>query len=193
MYGMGIVRGMLITFQHFVKTYTADLKHFPRYFRKDRRDIHQKLTDTGAFTVQYPEERLRVYERYRSFPVLIYNKETGEERCTACGICSKVCPPQCIWIVRAKGPDGRPKPEPEDFSIDVSICMSCGFCAEFCPFDSIKMDHNFEVAGYERMHTYIYDKKTLLVSDEYYAQTHPVAAAEEDEVRRKKAEAKATR
>jgi NADH-quinone oxidoreductase subunit I len=136
---------------------------------------------------------LKVWERFRSFPVLIYEAATGEARCTACGICSKVCPPQCIWIVRAKTPEGRPMPQPEEFQIDISICMSCGFCAEFCPFDAIKMDHNFELADYERLESYVFDKKRLLVSSDYYAQTHPVAAAEEDEARRKKAEAKATR
>jgi NADH-quinone oxidoreductase subunit I len=71
--------------------------------------------------------------------------------------------------------------------------MSCGFCAEFCPFDSIKMDHKFEYAGYERMEAYVLNKKDLLVSSDYYAQIRPTDAAEEDEARRKKAEAKAAR
>jgi NADH-quinone oxidoreductase subunit I len=191
--GLGIVRGMLVTLQHFILSYAEDLKRFPRRYRVDKAAINQRVSERGVFTVQYPEERLQVWERFRSFPALIYESSTGEGRCTACGICAKVCPPQCIWIVRAKTPEGKPKPEPEEFTIDISICMSCGFCAEFCPFDSIKMDHRFEVAGYERCETYIYNKKDLLVSSDYYAQTHPVAAAEEDEVRRKKAEAKAAR
>ena len=193
MTGLGIARGMLVTLWHFILTYVEDLKRFPRRYRTDKDAVKQGLDARGVFTVQYPEERLRVYERFRSFPVLIYEESTGEERCTACGICAKVCPPQCIWIVRAKTPEGKPKPKPEEFSIDISICMSCGFCAEFCPFDSIKMDHNFELAGYERLEAYVYDKRALLVSSAYYAKTHPLAAAEEDEARRKKAEAKAAR
>jgi NADH-quinone oxidoreductase subunit I len=127
------------------------------------------------------------------FPVLIYEAATGEERCTACGICAKVCPTQCIWIVRAKGPDGRPSPHPEEFVIDESICMSCGSCAEFCPFDAIKMDHRFEMATYERMETLVHHKKDLRVSSDYYAKIRPTDAAAEDEARRKKAEAKAAR
>jgi NADH-quinone oxidoreductase subunit I len=146
-----------------------------------------------VFTVQYPDERLAVPERFRYFPVLIYDSKTGEELCTACGICAKVCPPQCIWIVRAKGEDGRPKPQPEEFSIDVSICMSCGFCAEYCPFDAIKMDHRFELADYERHQSFVFNKKRLLVSEDYYRETHPRQWAEEEEARRKKAEAKAAR
>lgn len=193
MNGFGIVRGMLVTFRRFALTYVEDLKRFPRRYRPDKAAVQQSPKDRGAFTVQYPEERLKVFERFRSFPVLIYETGSGEERCTACGICAKVCPPQCIWIVRAKTPEGKPRPHPDEFFIDISICMSCGFCAEFCPFDSIKMDPRFELADYERLVTYVYDKKKLLVSSDYYAQTHPVAAAEEDEARRKKAEAKAAR
>lgn len=193
MNGLGIARGMLITLWHFLLTYAEDLKRFPRRYRKDAASVHQTAAMRGVSTVQYPEERLQVWERFRSFPVLIYEAATGEARCTACGICAKVCPPQCIWIVRAKGPDGRPKPQPDEFTIDISICMSCGFCAEFCPFDAIKMDHRYELSAYERMETYIYNKKDLLVSSDYYAQIRPLAAAEEDEARRKKAEAKAAR
>jgi NADH-quinone oxidoreductase subunit I len=193
MTGLGIARGMLVTFWHFILTYVEDVKHFPRRYRTDKNSVNQATAARGVFTVQYPEERLRTFERARCFPVLVYDAATGEERCTACGICAKVCPPQCIWIVRAKTPEGKPKPEPEAFNIDISICMSCGLCAEFCPFDSIKMDHKFELAGYERLESYLLDKKRLLVSSDYYAQTHPLAAAEEDEARRKKAEAKAAR
>ena len=193
MNGMGVARGMWITFTHFVRTYSEDLRRFPRRYRSDKDAVQQKVSEQGVFSVQYPEERLRVFERARVFPVLVAEAATDELRCTACGICSKVCPPQCIWIVRAKGPDGRPKPNPEEFYIDVAICMSCGLCAEFCPFDAIKMDQRFEYAGYERVNSFVHDIKTLSVSSEYYAKTHPLAAAEEDEVRRKKAEAKAAR
>jgi NADH-quinone oxidoreductase subunit I len=193
MTGIGIARGMLLTLWHFIVTYTEDLKNFPHRYRKDKAAVIQTTAAKGVFTVQYPEEKMRVFERFRSFPVLIYEAATGEARCTACGICSKVCPPQCIWIVREKGPDGRPRPHPDQFNIDLSICMSCGFCAEYCPFDAIKMDHKFELAAYERLESYVYDKEKLLVSSDYYAETHPVAAAEEDEARRKKSEAKAAR
>src|SRR5262249_58429080 len=39
-----------------------------------------------------------------------------EDWCTSCGICAKVCPPQCIWIVRGSDPNtGRPVPQPTAF------------------------------------------------------------------------------
>ena len=51
----------------------------------------------------------------------------------ACGICAKVCPPQCIWIVRDMDENGKPVAQPAEFYIDVAVCMSCSFCTEFCP------------------------------------------------------------
>ena len=80
--------------------------------------------------------------------------EDGEQeiRCTSCGICAKVCPPQCIWIERTTNPETkRPVPEPKEFYIDVDICMNCGFCSEYCPFDAIKMDHDYELSVYKRL------------------------------------------
>ncbi len=66
--------------------------------------------DRGLFTVEYPDERLPVYERFRVLPVLIYDTEDGNVRCTSCNICAKVCPPQCIWMTQAKGPKGTVVP-----------------------------------------------------------------------------------
>ena len=53
--------------------------------------------------------------------------------------------------------------------------MNCGLCAEYCPFDAIKMDHNFELSNYERHQTHIYSLQDVLVSSDFYAQTHPEA------------------
>ncbi|MFQ6058447.1 MAG: NuoI/complex I 23 kDa subunit family protein [Anaerolineae bacterium] len=191
MFGLGILKGMGVTLKHFLETYLADVGQFPRRYRADAAAVRQAPRERGLFTVQYPEEKLAVPERFRYLPMLLYEEESGEERCTACGICAKVCPPQCIWIVRAVGEDGKPEPRAEEFCIDVSVCMSCGFCAEFCPFDAIKMDHRYELSSYERHETLVYDKRDLLVSTEYYARTHPTAWAEEEAVRRKKEAARA--
>ena len=78
--------------------------------------------------------------------MLVYDDEDGNVRCTSCNICAKVCPPQCIWMTQAKGPKGNVVPLPEDFYIDMDVCMNCGLCSEYCPFDAIKMDQNFELS-----------------------------------------------
>ena len=83
-------------------------------------------------------------------------------------------PPQCIWIERSSNPKtGRPIPEPTEFFIDIDVCMNCGLCAEYCPFDAIKMDHNFELASYDRSKSHIYDKDQLLKPASYYASIRP--------------------
>jgi NADH-quinone oxidoreductase subunit I len=182
---------MAVTLKHFVETYVSDFKRFPRRYRDDAHAVRQMPGERGVFTIQYPEERLAVPERFRYLPMLLWDTKEDKLRCTACGICAKVCPPQCIWIVRGTKPDGKPRPEPDEFYIDVSICMSCGFCAEFCPFDAIKMDHKFELSTYERHESLVYDLERLKVTTDYYAETHPLAWAEEEEARRQKAAAKA--
>ena len=196
LYGLNILTGMAITARHFVETYIEDFKYW--FGDKKRQSSFRNQPETlGSFTVQYPEEKLKVPERFRVLPVLIYEEDSGDCRCTACGICAKVCPPQCIWIVQAKGQDGKPKPKANDFFIDMDVCMNCGFCSEFCPFDAIKMDHQFELSNYERKQSHVYNMQDLLVSTDYYAQTHPrawakeLAVKEEEEKKRKAKEAAA--
>src|SRR5262245_27113198 len=191
LYGFNILTGMAVTARHFVQTYIEDFKYW--FGHKERQKTFRNKPDSiGSFTVQYPEEKLKVPERFRVLPVLVYEQDSGDVRCTACGICAKVCPPQCIWIVQTKDRTGKPKPKVTDFFIDMDVCMSCGFCSEFCPFDAIKMDHQFELSNYERKKSHVYDMQDLLVSTEYYAKTHPRAwakelAVKEEEEKKKKA------
>lgn len=188
MNGLGILRGLAVTLRHFVLTVTGG-----RMTRQQagapavRQDPGEDAR--GVFTVQYPEQKLALPERFRSFPILLYEDETGQDRCTSCGICAKVCPPQCIWIVRSAGPDGKPIPQPAEFIIDTSICMSCGLCAEYCPFDAIKMDHEYELATSERHQTLLLHKAALRRPVSYHARIHPTDYAEEEAERRAKAEA----
>jgi NADH-quinone oxidoreductase subunit I len=175
-YGIGILRGMLLTLGHFVRTYSEDARRALGARAGGKRGPGAR----GIFTVQYPEERVPVPERFRVLPILLYDGETGEPRCTACGICAKVCPPQCIWISQARGTDGKPRNKPEEFSIEPDVCMNCGLCAEHCPFGSIKMDHRFELAVRARLRGEALTMPDLLVSTEYWAKTHPKAWAEEE-------------
>lgn len=194
MNGMGILRGMGITIKHFIETYTQDLKSKNRYNNPAGIEMRTKSDTSGIFTVQYPEEKIPVPEEFRFLPFLVYDEgENGQKelRCTSCGICAKVCPPQCIWIVRTNDPNtGRPIPAPAEFYIDIDICMNCGFCAEYCPFDAIKMDHDYEVASYERMHHHIYDKEKLSKPASYYAGIRPSNYALEEAARAEKEAAK---
>ncbi len=187
MYGMGILRGLGVVFKHFVDSYLDDLRWLGnRYYNPEALQVRQSPKARGVFTVQYPEEKLTTPEEFRFIPFLVYEEKGAEKeyRCTSCGICAKVCPPQCIWIERSNDPKtGRPIPDPRNFYIDIDICMNCGFCAEFCPFDAIKMDHDFELASYDRTTAHIFDKEKLGKPVSYYASIRPTNYAREEKAR----------
>jgi NADH-quinone oxidoreductase subunit I len=198
MYGKGIAQGLWVTLKHFVDTYLDDIKWFGRRYYNPEGVQHRSSSNArGIFTVQYPEEKLPVPEEFRYIPFLIYDiDEEGnhQDRCTSCGICAKVCPPQCIWIVRTNDPEtNRPVPEPLEFYIDIDVCMNCGYCSEYCPFDAIKMDHDYELSLYDRHNENIYDKARLSKPSSYYASIRPTNNAIEEAARAEKEAKKAAR
>jgi NADH-quinone oxidoreductase subunit I len=197
MYGLGILKGLSVTWKRFWDTYIDDISWAVsgrKRYRSEEGIKHRSSKNTkGIFTVQYPEEQLIVPEEFRFVPFLVYEEKDGkkEPRCTACGICSKACPPQCIWIVRSSDPvTGKPVATPAEFYIDVDVCMNCGFCAEYCPFDAIKMDHDFDIASYGRN---VYNLEKLLKPASYYAQIRPLNYNAEEEERKAKEAAKAAK
>lgn len=195
MTGKGFLSMLYGVFKRFVMTYVDDIrKGKKRYFTPEGIEGRRKASVEGIFTIQYPEEKLPVPEEFRFLPFLLYDegpKGEKEVRCTSCGICAKVCPPQCIWIVRTNDPvTGKPVPQPKDFFIDVDICMNCGLCAEYCPFDAIKMDHDYEIASYSRNGN-IYDLNRLLKPTSYYASIRPTNYAAEEIARQEKEAQKA--
>ncbi len=196
--GMGIIKGLGVTLKRFVDTYIDDIVWFRKRYYSDKGIAHRMSMETrGIFTIQYPEEKLPVPEEFRYIPFLVYDvDEKGEKlgRCTSCGICAKVCPPQCIWIIRSNDPaTNRPIPEPKEFYIDVDICMNCGFCAEYCPFDAIKMDHDYELSVYNRHEKDIYNKEKLSKPASYYASVRPTNYSREETARKEAEAAKAAR
>jgi NADH-quinone oxidoreductase subunit I len=191
MNGLGIIKGLGVTLRHFFDTYFEDLKWAARHYTTAEGVAQRSSSKTrGIFTVQYPEEKLLIPEEFRYLPFLVYDvglNGAQVDRCTSCGICAKVCPPQCIWIERTNDPKtGRPIPAPAEFYIDMDICMNCGLCAEYCPFDAIKMDHDFEIASYSRMDHHIYNKAKLSKPASYYVSIRPKNFALEETARLEK-------
>jgi NADH-quinone oxidoreductase subunit I len=200
MFGLNIVKGLGVTLKHFIETYIDDLKYFPKSMVNEEAFAHRQGPDggRGLFTVEYPEMKLKTPENFRFIPFLVTDYEVPkdspdfdreewlkQDRCTSCGICAKVCPPQCIWIVRTNDPEtGKPIPQPAEFYIDTDICMNCGYCAEFCPFDAIKMDHDYELADFEREVGHIHDLERLLKPASYYASIRPTWFTKEEEAKR---------
>ncbi|QXD24898.1 4Fe-4S dicluster domain-containing protein [Opitutia bacterium ISCC 51] len=169
----GILKGMAVTAKNF----------FQSYYKKDR-----------IPTVEYPEEKSTVNQFTRNIPFLVFDGDDPIDgmRCTACTLCEKACPPQCIYIIKDKDENGKPIKRPAVFDIDSSVCMSCQLCVEVCPFESIRMDSEFELSNENRFEGLLLNRDDLLRSNEYYHDIHPLEAQEtDDRIVAKEAEAAA--
>ncbi len=97
-------------------------------------------------TVEYPEVAIVLGPEFRGRPVLV--EENGKERCVACGLCARACPPLAISMQAAEITDDKKERFPETFEIDMLRCIYCGLCEEVCPEEAIVMspeyDYNFQ-------------------------------------------------
>lgn len=112
------------------------------------------------FTMQYPEEKFVPPASYRGRPILV-QENNGEERCVACGLCSRVCPALAIEVQAAET-DREKERYPERFEINMLRCIFCGFCEEVCPEEAIIMSKDYELAFTNREDA-IYGKDKLLI------------------------------
>lgn len=162
--GRGMLAGLDVVIKHFTKAFTSK--------------IENSSQTSGVFTVQYPEEQLALPEAFRNFPILLFDDATGQELCTSCFQCERICPPQVIHMTQATDPTtGKPVPAVSEFVLEYDACMSCGLCAEVCPFDAIKMDHEFELSTSDHDSMTI-DKVGLNRPVSYYAAIAPTTWAE---------------
>lgn len=110
-------------------------------------------------TLQYPEVRPQLTERFRGIPALPIDPATGRDKCIACGACQRVCPVQVITVFSEVGEDKKRKLT--DFTLDAAGCIFCALCVEVCPTDALIMSDDFELAhptrhdlvlGLEKLH-----------------------------------------
>jgi formate hydrogenlyase subunit 6/NADH:ubiquinone oxidoreductase subunit I len=90
-------------------------------------------------TLQYPEERWEVPERFRGF---LFNDIL---KCTSCTMCVKACPVDCISLEAVRGADK--KMVLASYDINIGRCMYCGLCVEVCPPKSLKHTGGYEMAS----------------------------------------------
>lgn len=112
------------------------------------------------FTMEYPEVKFIPPASYRGRPVLV-QEENGDERCVACGLCSRVCPALAIEVQAAETEREKER-FPKLFEINMLRCIFCGFCEEVCPEEAIVMSKDYELAFHNREEA-IYGKDKLLV------------------------------
>jgi NADH-quinone oxidoreductase chain I len=93
-------------------------------------------------TLQYPEERWELPERYRGF---LHNDINA---CISCNMCVKTCPMDCISLEAVRGADK--KMVLASYDINVGRCMFCGLCVEVCPPKSLKHTLGYEMASVNR-------------------------------------------
>jgi NADH-quinone oxidoreductase subunit I len=107
----------------------------------------------GKTTVQYPEERKQLADRYMGYVKMMYETEgefAGLTKCVACMACAVVCPVSCIQIAHDKHPDATKKRIGTEFILDYVKCEFCNLCIEACNFDAIIMSHDYDVSLYDR-------------------------------------------
>ena len=137
--GVGLVKGLGITFKAIVETVTK-----------------------GAQTTQYPHEKEPPAARARGVIAL------REDNCTVCMLCARSCPDWCIYIEghKEKAPPRRAGGKPrtvsklDRFDIDYGLCMYCGICVEVCPFDALFWSPEYEYSE-PRIADLIHDKDKL--------------------------------
>lgn len=119
---------------------------------------------TKPVTVQYPEERVSVYPRFRARHELQCH-ENGLEKCVACGLCAAVCPADAIFVEAGENTPEARFSEGERYAkryeINMTRCIFCGYCEEACPTGAIVLGHEFALADYGRDEL-LYSKERLL-------------------------------
>ena len=125
----------------------------------------------GVHTIQYPEQKVPVYPRFRGrhklhrFEDAEGGGQAGLEKCVGCSLCAAACPSDCIRVVAAENTPEHRVSAGERYAavyeINISRCIFCGYCEIACPFDAITMGHDFEMSDYNRSDL-IFTKEMLL-------------------------------
>jgi NADH-quinone oxidoreductase subunit I len=110
-------------------------------------------------TMQYPEQKPVLGPEFRGRPVLVAEK--GQERCVACGLCARACPPLAISMQAAETTDEKER-YPVTFEINMLRCIYCGFCEDVCPEEAIVMSGEYDY-NFRTRDEAIYAKDKLMI------------------------------
>lgn len=113
-------------------------------------------------TMMYPEETWTPPPVFRGRPVLVQDHD--KERCVACGLCARACPPLAISMQASETEDPKER-YPEFFEINMLRCIYCGFCEEVCPEEAIVMSPEYDIT-FESREDAVFGKDRLLVPKE---------------------------